>query len=338
MSSARPFRSNPAPLQTRAQAAAWLAALRGPQRTPEMVGAFRQWLAESAQHRQIWEEMNEGWDLAGALQVDMRRIAAAAESESTHRRKVYARAAAVAVAALLAVGAFYALPGRGHVETTVGEQRMLTLADGTRVSLNTQTRLRIRYDRVLRHIELQQGEARFDVARDPARVFIVTAAGRSIRALGTSFLVRHDERIDFAVTLLDGKVMVTGENGRAGETAGKSSDTRAVRADASSIILAPGQRLQIGVHAAPALDRPALEGLTAWQRGEVAFDQTPLAEAVAEMNRYSATVIRIEGASSPDFRISGLFRAGDSLDFARGVAQTFGFRLVTRNQELILAQ
>ena len=94
------------------------------------------------------------------------------------------------------------------VVTGVGEQRTLTLEDGTRIQLNTDTRAVVRYDERLRRVELEKGEAMFEVARRPDWPFVVTAGDRQIRALGTAFVVRREAEV-LAVTLVEGKVTVT---------------------------------------------------------------------------------------------------------------------------------
>src|SRR5262249_40880821 len=112
---------------------------------------------------------------------------------------------AAALAAIV-LGIFLYQQNAG-VATGVGEQRMLALDDGTHVILNTDTRVRVDYERDARRIELDKGEALFEVAHDAARPFFVTAGDRRIQALGTSFAVRRDES-QVAVTLVDGKVTV----------------------------------------------------------------------------------------------------------------------------------
>src|SRR5690606_28626324 len=104
------------------------------------------------------------------------------------------------------------------VRTGVGEQRTVTLEDGSRVSLNTATRLSLHFDRGVRRVRLQSGEALFEVARDPGRPFVVESGDRQVRALGTAFIVRRDAgRI--AVTLMEGSVEVAPVGGTAGDEA-----------------------------------------------------------------------------------------------------------------------
>ena len=163
---------------------------------------------------------------------------------------------------------------------------MLTLNDGTRVYLNTATRIVIHYDRFTRRVELETGEALFDVAKATDRPFIVSAGDRQVTALGTSFLVRRDDQ-RLAVTLVEGRVRVN-----------------------QKFTLTPGERLTLTPGGAARLGEPPLDKATAWRRGQVVLDDTPLAVAVAEMNRYSPIQLEIEQPEAGSLLISGLFQAG----------------------------
>ena len=206
----------------------------------------------------------------------------------------------------------------------------MTLKDGTRVSLNTGTRLLVRYDDKVRGVQLESGEALFDVAQNAAMPFIVTAGERSIEALGTSFVVRRDER-QLAVTLIEGKVSVSTPAARA--SGGRDSpDTGTV------ISLTPGERVTFPVSASAARhDRPELEKLTAWQRGLVALDYTPLADAAKEMNRYSDIEVVIDNSEAAAARISGVFRAGESLSFAQAIAKTYRLDIAEQSNRIVIS-
>src|ERR1700730_8306871 len=109
----------------------------------------------------------------------------------------------MAVAGLAVLGTIFYLHSDAVV-TAVGEQRTLTLEDGTRVYLNTNSRAIVHYDKKLRQVNLEKGEALFEVAKRPDWPFVVTAGDRQVTALGTAFIVRRGGK-DFAVTLLEGK-------------------------------------------------------------------------------------------------------------------------------------
>jgi transmembrane sensor len=330
------------PAALRAQAAAWVARLHGPNRTEDVEAGLRRWLAESPEHAAAFELLTDTWQKSARLR--RRPIERIASWEKVGFRVSFSRAAVatMAVAVLAVLGTIFYLHSDAVV-TDVGEQRTLTLEDGTRVYLNTNSRAVVHYDKKFRQVNLEKGEALFEVAKRPEWPFVVTAGDRQVTALGTAFIVRRDEK-DLAVTLVEGKVTVspikfvsTGVPKRQGEGA-STVPQRTPDPDAASVFtLSPGQRLTLASSAPPKVDRPPLERVTAWQRGQVAFDSTPLADAVAEMNRYSTVRLLVEDPSTAAIRVSGIFRAGDSADFARAVAKTYRLQVRNEADEVILA-
>jgi transmembrane sensor len=217
------------------------------------------------------------------------------------------------------------------VETGVGELRTLTLNDGTRVHLNTNTRLEVRYDKKLRKVSLERGEALFEVAKNPTWPFVVSARNREIRALGTAFDVRSEER-KLAVMLVEGSVAVASSAG----TGQEALFARIQVPSPQAIVLSPGERLTLASGSAPRIDRPAIDGLTAWERGQVELDDASLSDAVEEMNRYSNIRIVIDARNASSIRVSGIFRAGDSANFARAVARTYHLAVAGGDRAIVL--
>jgi transmembrane sensor len=220
----------------------------------------------------------------------------------------------------------FLVPGLGGttLSSGVGERRTVKLDDGTRVTLNTATRLRVSFDRSQRRVLLQSGEARFDVARDEAWPFVVAVGEQEVRALGTSFTVRKIVD-DIAITLIEGKVSIA-----------PADPVTAGPAVSQAVVLAPGQRLTLSTDRPATLDRPDIERATAWQRGLISLDRTPLAEAVAEMNRYSGLPIEI-GDGANEVRVSGIFQAGDSVEFARALARTHGLMIREEPERIVIS-
>ncbi len=356
MSAGESMESGELPLSVRAEAAAWLASLGGPHRTPELEVRFGRWLAESEPHRIAWERVSDAWDLAGGLAAKIvpreepearNQPEARAESEardqlearaqravreqSAARRRVRPRGilrfAAVALLAGAAAAWVLLLSRGGAVSTGTGERRVLSLQDGSRITLNTDTRLVVRYDTEARRVRLERGEALFEVRRAPSWPFIVTAGGREIRALGTAFEVRRYGEQQVSITLVEGRISV----------APAGAGARLPRQEVT-VLASPGQRVTFTPHEVPRLDKPVLKQVIAWQSGEVVFDDTRLSDAAEEMNRYSERRIVIEEPSVASLRVSGLFQAGDSLEFAQGVAETFGLRVESFGSRIVLAR
>lgn len=324
-------------LAARAEASAWITRLHGPNRTAEMEAGFRRWLAERPENAEEFEGLTEIWDLVGSGRLvrgvprlerwehseearELQALRSHAHQAYRPPRRTWAHAAVVLfVCGLVALGA-YRIWWTPSYSTDIGEQRIVQLADGTRVSLNSDTRLVVAYSDEERRLYLERGEGFFEVARNPQRPFVVVAGDREVRALGTSFVVRYEPGRT-TVTLVEGRVIVT-----------------PLSAPEESATIAPGQRLTFSRSAEPRLDMPRIEAVTAWRRGEVVLDDTPLADAVVEMNRYDKTQIVIEDPEIAALSVSGLFHTGDSEGFAHSVARMYGLSVRQTDDSIELSR
>jgi transmembrane sensor len=309
--------------EVRVEAATWMARLRDEQRGPDVEAELQQWLGESAEHQRAFKRMAQVWEQAGNI-----RMRARADVSVTRRgRSRFSPWAAAAAAALLAVITITTVYWRDNVFTTaVGQQRVRVLRDGTQVVLNTDTRIEVNYDERFRRVRLVRGEARFEVSKRPTWPFLVSVGDQEIRALGTSFIVRHDKDQDLSVTLVDGRISVAPVAGN-GEAPPQAPQ-----------VLVPGQRLVISRHHAPAMDRPELSRVTAWERGRVEFDATPLEEATTEMNRYTTTRLIVPDPEVAQLRIGGVFRAGDSDEFVKIVTSVLGLQADRNGADIVLSR
>jgi transmembrane sensor len=301
------------PPEKLAEAGVWIARLHGDDRSREMEAGLRLWLQESPLNARAFELATDVWNEA----QNLRRVMPL-PLETRWRPKRFSLALASAAGLILVAILSTFLFRSNRVVTSVGEQRMLTLSDGTRVYLNTATRVVVRYDSSTRRVELEAGEALFDVARATDRPFIVTSGDEQVTALGTSFVVRRDDR-RVAITLVDGKVSVSPPS------------------SSNPVTLAPGQRLTFTADGPAQMDTPSLDKVVAWRRGQLVLDDTQLANAVAEMNRYSPVPLVIERPQDAQLLVSGLFQVGDSLSFAHAVAEMHGLRVVETGTVIVLA-
>jgi len=361
-------------LTARAEAAAWITRLHGPNRTPEMEAGFRQWLSESAENRIEFEGLTDIWTAVGTLRAGgaprLERWEHSAESRELQElrserpasssrwhpasgswRKIGLRLVAVAAAVLVFFFvAFWSFRSGSEpsYETGLGEGRMVQLPDKSRVWMNSATRLRVAFDSRQRRVELIRGEALFEVAKHASRPFVVAAGGHSVTALGTSFVVRY-ESSRTAVTLVEGKVAISpssapGDSVPQVEETLRSSGAQVAgsqTADESAVerslwVLTAGQRLTFVPDSVPKIDEPSVESVLAWRRGEVVLNDTPLAEAVAEMNRYDRTTIVIDGSAVATLNVSGLFHTGDNEGFARSVARMYHLDLHEQDGRIYL--
>lgn len=318
-----------------AEAAVWVTRLHGPDRSLQMERDFRAWQAQSAAHQEAFEKCTDAW-------LDVEKIKLSTAYETVGRRNLWQPggggyqgtrrwAAMAASMGVLAVGLFLGQRwwNEGAYNTDVGEQRVVMLEDGTRMILNTDTRLRVSFSDRQRTVNVNSGEAIFEVAKDSMRPFVVRVTGSEVVAVGTAFSVRYGTTVanvprEVSVTLIEGQVSVRAVPGAGAEGI----------APASPIVMKPGERLRLDLApgttggAAAKVDRPNVEQVTAWKRSEAVFDATALSEAVAEMNRYSRTqIVLVDKLAGSNLRVSGLYRTGDNVGFANAVASLHGLAL-----------
>jgi len=321
-----------------AEAAVWLVSLHGPDRNRAMEDEFRAWQAKSPAHGEAFEKTTDAWQAVPNTQAARDHMAARAKRRARSTTWRWA-AAAACMSALVVGGAVLTRQWReqGLYATVVGEQRSVLLDDGTRMLLNTDTRLRVDYGAKQRTVEVAGGEALFEVAKDAARPFVVRVAGSEVVAVGTAFSVRfiagpkHDDAL--TVTLVEGQVNV-----RATQQGGGGLSPK------ETVVLKPGDRLILDYYARGSarvveskLDRPNIERAMAWRRNEIAFKDTPLAGAVDEINRYSRTQVELSPeVKQENLDVSGVFRTGDSASFANAVALLHGLRVRDNNGRLEL--
>jgi len=232
-----------------------------------------------------------------------------------------------AVGVIAAFGCFQLMSLRATkdiVATHVGETRGVTLEDGTRMVLDTGSRVKIAFSVAARDIELLQGQAHFEVAQETPRPFRVRTSAVEVVALGTAFDVAALPSRT-TVTLIEGRVKV---RAIAGAAAG----------DSRTEMLTPGQ--QWGVDAAGRTlgeKEVKIADVTAWQRGNVVIDDDPLEEALTVINRYSNTHIVVRDPALQSRHVSGTFRIGDVETEAVVLEHYFGLKEISRSeQEIVL--
>jgi transmembrane sensor len=317
-----------------AEAALWVARLHGPDRDAAMEREFQAWQARSPAHREAFGKCTEVWQDVPRVKLKDAYGAVATAREAQRREGMrsagwrWAPAAGVAVALIGGALFFHQWNAQGRYGTGIGEQRLVVLDDGTRMLLNTDTEVRVAFTSGQRTVAVGTGEALFEVAKDAARPFVVQVAGSEVIAVGTAFSVRHIDRPAredaLAVTLIEGQVKVRPAVGGEGARDGL--------APIGSVSLQPGDRLLLGQRArtnaaggGTKLDRPNVEQVMAWKRREAVFQNASLGAAVEEMNRYNRTPVVLSGdLVNSGLFVSGVFRTGDSLGFARAVAALHG--------------
>jgi transmembrane sensor len=221
-------------------------------------------------------------------------------------------AAAACCLALIGVISKVALTSN-TIETRPSELRTVQLADGSRVSAGPNTLLHVDFSDGLRRVQLQRGEALFEVSKDPARPFIVDAGGLLARAVGTRFAVERREE-SIRVTVAEGKVAVV--QGGQGAALEHDVDMRV------AIALQKDERVEVPV-SAPAIQLRAekVDSLTelAWARGQLILQQETVAEAVREFNRRNRLQLVLEAPDVAGLHLCCIFDAADPEAFARTI-------------------
>jgi transmembrane sensor len=220
---------------------------------------------------------------------------------------------AAAIIIVLGAGLFGAyFSFRSPVYATArGEQRSLVLADGSVVTLNTDSRVRVRLQERERDIDLLLGEARFQVAKDSTRPFIVKASGAEVRALGTVFDVRVDgDRTQVAV--IEGHVAVKATAARGYQQDAKGSGPRlGVRPAVRQAVLHAGDRAVVGPGSVVTGDGQSVETVNAWTERKLVFRNATLQTVIDEFNRYRVHPLKLDDAELGALRISGVFAVED---------------------------
>lgn len=288
----------------------WFARMHSDRRTRADEDRFSHWLRQSERHAGAYAQVERIYRAAGP-QMTPRPL----QAVRSERRSQVSRWFAAAAVAAVCVGVYFFLDYRGPVAegsfvTAAGDQRELRLSDGSTITLNTRSEVSVDIGRDYRLVRLSQGEARFTVAKDAARPFIVDTGAARVRAIGTAFDVRVTDT-QLAVTLVEGRV----------EVAPRAADPAQPH---QAVILHAGQQLALDLTSGKQQVRQvSLERANAWLRRQLIFDALPLSEAVEEANRYLSRPVVIEDPSLATMRISGVVRAGSTESFVGSLESSF---------------
>lgn len=223
-------------------------------------------------------------------------------------------------------------------KTAVGEQRTVTLSDGSTLSLNARSKVMVRYDETRRAVDLIEGQALFRVASNPRRPFIVYSDSAIIRAVGTQFDVsrRSDKTV---VTVVEGRVAVSEAEtaGRGGSALLSGSKSSSAQPGAASFVSA-GEQVIATASALTTVQHADVAAATAWTEGKLVFRSLPLVEVIDEFNRHTPRRFVIEDAQLADVRISGIFSFTDTAQLTEFLRERFGVTVRETDAEVRLAR
>ncbi|MGH8210686.1 MAG: FecR family protein, partial [Steroidobacteraceae bacterium] len=315
-------------------AASWDARLRSHRCTDDDRAAFRVWCEADPRHQGAVDRLQQA--LATLRQAGehpqvraLREVASVADKRTADRRRLWGAALAAGVLAAAAaltvtrvqqweppvtaattsigVPVNMALSPGGGFASALNERRTIALRDGSSVTLNAATHIDTEWLPKERRIRLLSGQAVFRVAKDPTRPFIVTVGDRTVTALGTAFDIKLDaDKVQ--VTLMEGRVVIGGLGKAAAQP---------------TLELTPNEQLVATAGEAPKVRRVDIASATGWAEGQVYFTDETLSAAVAEMNQYSAEQITLGDPTLRDYRVNGMFRAGNQDGFAGALADYY---------------
>jgi len=305
--------------------------------TQAELDARRAWLDAAPEHAQAYAKAMAAMEAVSAFAADaailaLRRDALAARGDTSARTWRLA-AAGLGFAVLTGAGAFMLLgpqslrQSEGQIQvaeggahrrdgahetyrTAVGTRSSFKLPDGSVATLDTDSAVQVDFSPQERTVRLLKGQALFEVAKHRPIPFRVYAGDRCITAVGTQFDVRLDGA-RLRVTLIEGRVKVS------------EADLVPLQSPQTNMFLTPGEELDEHAGQSMLVTRADLAKVQSWKDGLVVFEDEPLSQAVAELNRYSARPIMIGDPSIANLRVTGVFNTDQSDRFAQILTETF---------------
>ncbi len=330
--------------------------------TPAEQADFTTWHAASPDHALAWRQVAATARMLGQLNRDDTTVAdLLLELARRRRRRTWKVVTGTGLGLALAAAAMFLVvlrvpaptPGVARVESVVPPAQAIEtaqaptnasdlliradrriLADGSRIELNAGARLTVRYTATIREVTLLSGDALFTVAKNPDRPFIVRAGGVEVRAVGTAFAVQHASRgIDVLVT--EGSVAVTPVATAGDPQAAKATPAAAVLVGAGNVLALPPTTTPDARPSPQALSTDVIRQRLAWARPRLQLANTPLADAVAALNRENTRQIVIDDPVLARLRLTGSFMADDAEGFARLLEANYEVEIEARNDGVL---
>lgn len=355
---------------------------------------FVDWLSADPNHLVAYQAVEDLWSLAGDFGHKSEVLIARQKIRGQVRKKAYEKTASTPVcvsgrsirqrlwqpaamaasmmlvlfSSVLFTSDLQVLWDDGVYITDIGEQKSITLEDGSTIVLDTQTKVVTAYSDTMRYIVLEKGQARFDVAKNPDRPFVVEAGNGTITAIGTAFVVSRRGSNEVLVTLIEGKVAVEqglhepNEPQRLPATVSpglhpdqeeldqsqlyQSSQDHPLVAEIShppdssayqpdyqrKLNLVAGQQVAYSTYGISPTAKVNVERETAWQAGRLIFEDHSLAEVLESLNTYSHKKILLGDAKLNSIKITGVFKTGDNEKIVQTLKSYFSFRMSSDEQ------
>jgi transmembrane sensor len=323
------------------EAAEWFVELNTDEPEPRIRGQFDAWLRRSPEHVRAYLSMLSTWEEGSSLPVGAASDIDALVAQANQTDNVVALQKIQPIAARVAPGAtrhlsrwalaatlLFACVGVGVVlwlrsdvetySTNAGEQRSVTLRDGSVVELNVRSRVRVRFTKQEREVDLVAGQAQFQVQKDPARAFVVSSGATLVRAVGTEFDV-YRRNADTMVSVLEGRVAVSKGN-----------------LVSPLVFLSAGEQVVVPESGVPTMQSGLSDpvAVRAWTQHRLVFRSTPLAEVVAEFNRYNVRQMVLRDPNLGGLLISGVFASTQPAALLRFLSEQPGVEIDQSTDEI----
>lgn len=349
-------------VSARDAAVVWHEQLHRDKVSPDLKQEFEAWLADSPVNKEAYESVHRAWGTLKSAGESSQILALRHETAlrltrqtSAHTRPWRWSVAAAVVTGIVAAGLWVypsnrpllpslliSLRDANHQRylTATGERLAFTLADGSQVTLDTQSELTVDFTTGTRRVQLAHGQAFFEVAKDPKRPFVVAARNRQFVAVGTAFDVRVDGE-QVKVTMVEGTVRVEpvrSDTERHSPAALETGSERSKLASPAGSALGSQRPPEIATITAgeqlisDAGHEDHVRGAdpdrdTAWRRGQLIFENERLEDAVTEINRYSEVKVALGEPGLADLRVSGAFATGCPNVFVEAITSYFPIKI-----------
>ncbi|WP_100657130.1 FecR family protein [Alteromonas flava] len=308
------------------------------------------WISGSNAHREVLFEMASLWDDMSVLQELSGLFPLPEQKAEVSEKKptIYSWQLAASVAFLvLAVGAIVISqlpqPDNSQTVTTqlastqIGEQRSMTLSDGSILHLNTNSAVSIAFSDTQRRISLTRGEAFFEVAHEQNRPFVVAAGANTVTAIGTAFNVQLIDDAAFELVVTDGRVLI---QDRAAQKA--AEDTKVLQDDSlivdDGLLVFSGEKALVDkqVTERSSISENDMNDDLAWQKGMLVFKGESLEDVLTEISRYTDIRFQIIDSSLKEYRVAGHFKVGDTAGLLNALENGFSIQHEQVSQFTIL--
>ena len=335
------------------EACAWIAQIESESMTACDHIAFEEWLDRSPAHRaellrfaRFSNDLNLLTEMAEPLReaANKKRQLAVKAKPPLWKSFNFVASCAVFLFVMLfgtqwAVNNNETISGPVLYKTAVGSYRKIMLTDGTLLELNTNSEVEVDYTEARRKVRLLNGEAFFQVAHSKKRPFIVYAGERSVRAVGTAFVVSLLPK-SFEVTVTEGKVELSkairvneSEQPLATEHQTKQLLQQELTTDSiymsagESVIYNPQVEVELNTEVVDSVSEREILRKLSWQDGLLDFSETPLVEVIEDLSRYTTMKIEIQDPELRDLKFGGLFRTNELQALFDALEMTFDIEI-----------